>query len=70
MMDRRSLARIAHEVAADRLVAAYRAGQISREYGRAKLDKLDAAYRQRVSNIDLSDWLAARGLTNIVRIAA
>lgn len=69
-MDRRRLARIAHTAAADRLVAAYSAGEISREYGSAKLAKLDAAYRQRVSNIDLANWLAARGLTNIVRIAA
>ena len=69
-MNRRRLARLAHTVAADRIVAAYRAGEISPEYGRAKLVKLDAAYRQRVSDIDLADWLAARGLTNIVRIAA
>lgn len=68
-MNRRRLARIAHTVAADRIVAAYRAGAISPEYGRARIAKLDAAYRQRVSDIDLADWLAARGMTNIVRAA-
>jgi hypothetical protein len=38
--------------------------------GRAKLAAFRRAYDKRVSDIDFADWLAARGLTNIVRIAA
>lgn len=69
-MNRARLVRIAKNIAAERLIDACNAGTISRAEARAKLDKIHAAYRQRVSDIDLADWLAARGLTNIVRIAA
>lgn len=69
-MNRRRLARLAYTAAADRILAACDAGDMSRENGRARLASLRTAYDKRVSDIDLADWLAARGLTNIVRIAA
>ena len=69
-MNRKLYLTRAKNIAAERLIDACNAGTISRAEARAKLDKLHAAYRQRVSDIDLADWLAARGLTNIVRNAA
>lgn len=69
-MNRKRLARLAYTAAADRILAACDAGDMSREDGRARLAKLRTAYDKRVSDIDLGSFLAARGLTNIVRIAA
>lgn len=69
-MNRKRLARLAYTAAADRILAACDAGDMSREDGRARLASLRTAYDKRFSDIELADWLAARGLTNIVRIAA
>lgn len=69
-MNRKLYATRAKNTAADQIIAAFKAGEISGNDASAKLDRLHAVYRQRVSDIDLADWLAARGLTNIVRIAA
>lgn len=69
-MNRKRLARLAYTAAADRILAACDAGEINWDAARARLDKLRAAYDRRVADIDLGSFLAARGLTNIVRIAA
>lgn len=69
-MDRRSLARIAFTAAADRLYEQFDARQITGPEARAKLAKLRTAYDKRVSDIELHSFLGARGLLNIVRIAA
>lgn len=69
-MNRKRLARLAYTAAADRILALCDAGEINWDAARARLASLRTAYDKRVSDIDLADWLAARGLTNIVRIAA
>lgn len=69
-MNRKRIARQAYTAAADRVLASIDAGALSWDEGRAKLAKLRTAYDKRVSDIDLHSFLGARGLLNIVRIAA
>ena len=68
-MNRKRLARLAYTAAADRILATVNAGEINWDAARARLASLRTAYDRRVSDIELADWLAARGLTNIVRAA-
>lgn len=59
-MDRKRLTRIAFATASDRLIAAMRSGQITRDAAASKLAALKAARDKRVSHIELAAFLNAR----------
>lgn len=68
-MSRLQLARWAFEQACARLTAQVNARTIPADVALLKWNALRGAYQKRKQSIELRNWLAARGLDQIVRAA-